>query len=99
MPEQQPFVLDPTGADHHAEHHALRDRGAATLVDILGVTAWSVSDPALLKQLLMRADVSKDARAHWRPSPTRSPTGHSRSGWRSTTCSPPTAATTAVCDA
>ncbi|MFJ1622051.1 cytochrome P450 [Streptomyces sp. NPDC088190] len=65
MPEQQPFVLDPTGADHHAEHHALRDRGAATLVDILGVTAWSVSDPALLKQLLMRADVSKDARAHW----------------------------------
>ncbi|MFE6667248.1 cytochrome P450 [Streptomyces sp. NPDC057697] len=65
MPEQQPFVLDPAGADHHAEHHALRARGAATLVDILGVTAWSVSDPVLLKQLLMRADVSKDARAHW----------------------------------
>ncbi len=27
--------------------------------------AWSVSDPALLKQLLTGPDVSKDARAHW----------------------------------
>ncbi|MGA5648842.1 cytochrome P450 family protein [Streptomyces seoulensis] len=66
MPEQQPpLVLDPTGADHHAEHRALRARGPATQVDILGVTAWSVSDPALLKALLTSPDVSKDARAHW----------------------------------
>jgi len=65
VPEQQPLVLDPAGSDHHAEHRALRARGAATLVDILGVTAWSVSDPGLLKQLLLRADVSKDGRAHW----------------------------------
>ena len=65
MPEEQPLVLDPTGSHHHAEHRTLRARGAATLVDILGVTAWSVSDPGLLKQLLMRPDVSKDARAHW----------------------------------
>ncbi|MET7271487.1 cytochrome P450 [Streptomyces flaveolus] len=66
MPEQQsPLVLDPAGADHHAEHRALRARGPATRVDVLGVEAWSVSDPALLKQLLTGPDVSKDARAHW----------------------------------
>jgi cytochrome P450 len=34
-------------------------------VDILGVTAWSVTDPALLKKLLTGESVSKDARAHW----------------------------------
>ncbi|GHE93492.1 cytochrome P450 family protein [Streptomyces fumanus] len=66
MPEQQPIlVLDPTGSDHHAEHEALRARGPATRVDILGVTAWSVSDPRLLKRLLTSPQVSKDARAHW----------------------------------
>ncbi|MGV9786690.1 cytochrome P450 family protein [Streptomyces sp. NPDC003435] len=66
MPDEQPpLVLDPTGADHHAEHRALHARGPATRVDILGVTAWSVSDPALLKSLLTSPDVSKDPRAHW----------------------------------
>ncbi|MFD8821949.1 cytochrome P450 [Streptomyces sp. NPDC059605] len=65
MLDDQPLVLDPTGADHHAEDRTLRARGAATPVDILGVTAWSVSDPGLLKHLLTRACVSKDARAHW----------------------------------
>ncbi|MFJ8544479.1 cytochrome P450 [Streptomyces sp. NPDC093586] len=62
---QSPLVLDPAGADHHAEHRALHARGPATRVDVLGVEAWSVSDPALLKQLLTSPDVSKDARAHW----------------------------------
>ncbi|AXG80839.1 cytochrome P450 [Streptomyces paludis] len=65
MSEQPILVLDPTGANHHAEHQALRSRGPATRVDILGVTAWSVSDPALLKQLLTSPQVSKDGRAHW----------------------------------
>ncbi|MFJ2178393.1 cytochrome P450 [Streptomyces sp. NPDC087851] len=65
MPEQPPLVLDPTGADHHAEHQSLRSRGPATRVDILGVTAWSVTDPVLLKQLLTSSQVSKDGRAHW----------------------------------
>ncbi|MFG3024074.1 hypothetical protein ACGFZQ_37085, partial [Streptomyces sp. NPDC048254] len=65
MPEQQILFLDPTGSDPNAEHQALRERGPATLVDILGVRAWSVSDPALLKQLLTSKDVSKDGRAHW----------------------------------
>ncbi|MFE6886710.1 cytochrome P450 [Streptomyces sp. NPDC057694] len=75
MPEQQLpdqsssgqrlLVLDPSGSDHHAEHRALHARGAATLVDLLGVTAWSVSDPTLLRQLLTSPAVSKNARAHW----------------------------------
>ncbi|MFG2441005.1 cytochrome P450 [Streptomyces sp. NPDC048508] len=65
MPEPEPLVLDPTGSDPDAENLALRERGPATLVDILGVRAWSVSDPALLKQLLNSKDVSKDGRAHW----------------------------------
>ncbi|MFK4688222.1 cytochrome P450 family protein [Streptomyces pristinaespiralis] len=60
-----PIALDPTGADHHGEHEQLRGHGAAVHVDILGVTAWSITDPALLKSLLKNPDVSKDARAHW----------------------------------
>ncbi|MGF0166593.1 cytochrome P450 family protein [Streptomyces koyangensis] len=64
-PEQEPLVLDPTGADPHAEHRALHARDPATRVDVLGVPAWSVSDPALLKTLLTSPDVSKDGRAHW----------------------------------
>ncbi|MFE9846593.1 cytochrome P450 family protein [Streptomyces goshikiensis] len=60
-----PIVLDPTGTDPHREHELLRSHGAAVRVDILGVTAWSITDPALLKNLLKNPDVSKDARAHW----------------------------------
>ncbi|MFE6176791.1 cytochrome P450 [Streptomyces sp. NPDC056464] len=65
MPEQPPFVLDPTGADRHAEHLSLRAHGSAAQVDVLGVPAWAVTDPDLLKRLLTSPDVSKDGRAHW----------------------------------
>ncbi|WP_447035469.1 cytochrome P450 family protein [Streptomyces sp. DSM 118878] len=65
MTEQPTLVLDPEASDHHAEHKALRSRGPATRVDILGLTVWSVTDPALLKQLLTSPQVSKDGRAHW----------------------------------
>ncbi|MER7747343.1 cytochrome P450 [Streptomyces bacillaris] len=61
----KPIVLDPTGADHHGEHRQLRAHGAAVRVDILGVTAWSITDPDVLKRLLKSKDVSKDGRAHW----------------------------------
>ncbi|KUF16788.1 cytochrome P450 family protein [Streptomyces silvensis] len=61
----RPITLDPTGFRAHDEHRELRRHGSAVPVDLLGVTAWSVSDPALLKELLTSTDVSKDARAHW----------------------------------
>ncbi|MFJ4682921.1 cytochrome P450 [Streptomyces sp. NPDC088789] len=64
-PPRPPLVLDPNGADWQSEFRTLRDSGSAVRVDILGVTAWSVADPALLKQLLTSPDVSKDARTHW----------------------------------
>ncbi|MGW0787487.1 cytochrome P450 family protein [Streptomyces sp. NPDC002911] len=60
-----PIVLDPVAHDADAEHELLRARGPATRIDILGVEAWSVSDPALLKELLTSPDVSKDPRRHW----------------------------------
>lgn len=60
-----PVVLDPAARDADAEHRLLRAEGPATRIDILGVPAWSVTDPALLKNLLTSPDVSKDARRHW----------------------------------
>ncbi|MER5629781.1 cytochrome P450 family protein [Streptomyces nitrosporeus] len=60
-----PFVLDPAATDAAAENRLLLARGPATRIDILGVPAWSVSDPVLLKELLTSPDVSKDGRRHW----------------------------------
>ncbi|WP_331726115.1 cytochrome P450 [Streptomyces sp. NBC_00470] len=60
-----PIVLDPAGAHSHDEDKHLRAKGTAARVDVLGVTAWSVTDPTVLKSLLMSPDVSKNPRAHW----------------------------------
>ncbi|MFD0886429.1 cytochrome P450 [Streptosporangium algeriense] len=65
MSHPLPFVIDPAGADRHAEYRALRDRGPATPVDVLGLRAWAVTDPALLRTLLTSPDVSKNGRAHY----------------------------------
>ncbi|MEU6117025.1 cytochrome P450 [Streptomyces sp. NPDC047117] len=65
MDDQQIIVLDPTGSDRHGEDAALRARGPAARVDVLGVPAWAVTDPALLKQLLTDSRISKDPHQHW----------------------------------
>ncbi|MCX5239062.1 cytochrome P450 [Streptomyces prunicolor] len=61
-----PYPLDPTGSDIHGEAAALRALGPATRVLLPGgVPAWSVTDPDLIRRLLLHPDISKDAHQHW----------------------------------
>ncbi|MFB7245767.1 cytochrome P450 [Streptomyces populi] len=75
MPDQ-PFVLDPAGADIHGEAERLRgprrtpegtrDAPAAALVELPGgITAWFPTRYETLKRLLADDRVSKDPDRHW----------------------------------
>lgn len=61
-----PYPLDGSAADIHGEAVALRALGPAARVELPGgVTAWSVTDPHLIRRLLVHPRVSKDAHQHW----------------------------------
>lgn len=61
-----PYVLDPQGADTHAESARLRAQGRIAPVALPGgVFAWSVHDYEVAKQILNDQQFSKNPRQSW----------------------------------
>jgi cytochrome P450 len=61
-----PIVMDLQGSNIQGQNAEIRARGPVALVELQGgVRAWSVTDAALLKEVLAGPLVSKDARQHW----------------------------------
>lgn len=61
-----PYPIDGSAADIHGEAAALRALGPAARVELPGgVPAWSVTDPHLIRRLLIHPQVSKDPHQHW----------------------------------
>jgi cytochrome P450 len=64
--QDQPHVIDPAGADLHAEAALLRERGPVALVELpAGIRAWAPTRYDVLKQLLADDRVSKNPNLHW----------------------------------
>lgn len=64
----EPFVLDPSGTDIHAENTRLRAIGPAAPILLPGdVPAWSINGYELLSVILTDPRVSTDATQHWPP--------------------------------
>jgi 2-hydroxy-5-methyl-1-naphthoate 7-hydroxylase len=61
------IVLDPFGADVHAESARLRALGPIVPVELPGgIPAWAPTGYDTLKALILDPQVSKDPRRHWR---------------------------------
>ncbi|SHH45065.1 cytochrome P450 family protein [Streptomyces sp. 3214.6] len=61
------IVLDPLGADVHAESARLRALGPIVPVELPGgIPAWAPTEYDTLKALILDPQVSKDPRRHWR---------------------------------
>ncbi|MFV2013464.1 MULTISPECIES: cytochrome P450 family protein [unclassified Micromonospora] len=66
MDQDPPLVIDPAGADLHAEAARLRARGPITRVLLpSGVEAWAVTGYHAARRLLADERFARNARQHW----------------------------------
>lgn len=66
VPTPRRYVLDPLGRDIGGESRELRRYGRVAPIELPGeVSAWGVTSPALLRELLTSPHVSRDPNRHW----------------------------------